>query len=124
MVQKLLICAVVLLTAPHFLQCQTLVVQQNSQSHNVTFQVGELKFVLDYNHQCRISSLEVNGQQVLENSKGIYSEVSTAAKSFSTLHLLQSPQVSITKNMVTVSGIDYGEGRSEEHTSELQSLRH
>jgi len=112
MIQKILICAAVFLSLPGVLLCQSLVVSQDSPAATISFQFQNLAFVLDYGHQCRISSMVVNGQQVLDNSRGIYSEVTTAAGSFSTLHLLESPKVVVTKNIVTVSNIKYGDGKT------------
>ncbi|MEO6839055.1 MAG: hypothetical protein ABI261_04985 [Ginsengibacter sp.] len=67
-----------------------------------------MKFVLDYDHQCRISSMDVNGQNVIEGNSGIYSEVLTKDNTFSTLHLGNSPKVKTSKNLVEVNNIIYG----------------
>jgi len=92
---------------------QSFFVKNNQQLHTVTFSTGKLKFVLNYDHQCRISDMEVNGQKVMNESRGIYSEIQTADKTFSTLQLVNSPTVTVRGNSINVSSIHYGDDEIE-----------
>ncbi|MEJ7913106.1 MAG: hypothetical protein WKF70_08125, partial [Chitinophagaceae bacterium] len=62
----------------------------------------------NYDGKATVSALQVNGQQVISNSSGIYSEVRTARATYSTQRLASSPRVLVKGNTVTVSGIVYG----------------
>jgi len=94
---------------------QSSIVKNNQQLHTVTLSNSSLTFVLDYDHQCRISKMNVNGENVIQNKWGIYSEVETKEKTFSTLTLHNSPKVKTLKNMVEVSDIDFGDDKVPIH---------
>ena len=89
---------------------QTFSIKNNPQVQTVSFGNDKLKMILNYNHQCRVSYMEVNGQKVIDGSSGIYSEIESANQTFSTLHLAVSPKVTVTRNTVEVSNIRYGSG--------------
>jgi hypothetical protein len=113
--------------AAFFLICltcaaQSVSIKSNQKQHTVLFNNGRLKFELNYDHQCRISNMEVNGEPVINSSKGIYSEITTADKTFSTLTLAASPSVkiagnaSLSKNSCSFSNINqfkFHAGRSK-----------
>ena len=96
---------------------QSLHVKNNEQRHTVTFSNDKIKFALRYDNECRISDMEVNGQEVIDESTGIYSEIKTADKTFSTLHLTVSPVVSVTANTIDISAINYGDDEIKIHES-------
>ncbi|HSN08785.1 MAG TPA: hypothetical protein VLS85_07090, partial [Hanamia sp.] len=96
---------------------QSISIQNDPHLHSVTFSNSKLKLVLNYNHQCRISNMEVNGQKVMNESTGLYSEIKTADETFSTLHLTTSPTVTVTRNLVEVNGISYGNNDNIIHES-------
>lgn len=75
----------------------------------VTFGNSKIKITLDYNSKCNISSLNINGQKVIEGSAGIFSEIKTGGQTYSTLHLKASPKVNVTNQTITISGISYGD---------------
>jgi hypothetical protein len=64
---------------------------------------------LDYNQKVNVSSLIINGLQVIEEDAGIYSLLKTRDSAYSTLQVLSQPAVKITKNTVVVSSITYGD---------------
>ncbi|MEO8416614.1 MAG: hypothetical protein ABI472_23315 [Ginsengibacter sp.] len=98
--------------------CAQLVsVKADQQSRVVTFGNSKIKFILNYDHQCRVSAMEVNGQEVMDGSTGIYSEIKTIDQTFSTLRLTNSPRVTITGNTVDISGINYGDDKVVIHES-------
>jgi hypothetical protein len=96
---------------------QLVSIQNDLHLHTVTFGNSKLKLVLNYDHQCRISDMEVNGQKVMDEPTGLYSEIKTTDETFSTLHLTTLPTVTVTRNMVDVSGISYGNKESIIHES-------
>ena len=94
---------------------QSIIVKNNPQLHTVTLSNSSLTFVLDYDHECRISKMNVNGENVIENHSGIYSEVQAKEKTFSTLTLLNSPKVKTAANAVEVSDIIFGDDKIAIH---------
>jgi hypothetical protein len=101
----------------NFCCAQSFSVKNDQQLHAVTFSNHTIKFVLNYDHECRVSNMEVNGQKVIDGSTGIYSEIKTADKTFSTLQLTTSPFVTVTGNTVNISNINYGDDEIEIHES-------
>ena len=77
---------------------QSISVKNNLQSQAVTFGNSSLTLVLNYDHQCTISKMDVNGENVIASDSGIYSEIQTKEKTFSTLQLHNSPKVKVLKN--------------------------
>ena len=88
---------------------QTFSIKNDKQSHVITFGNSKLKFVLTYDHQCRISKMFVNGQVVIDTSAGIYSEIKTLNKNFTTLKLAASPVISVSGNVINIGDIKYGD---------------
>ena len=95
--------------------CAQVSIKNDPQSHTIKFSNEKLQFILNYDHQCRISEMQVNAQKVIGESQGIYSEIATADKTFSTLHLTASPVVSVSRNTVQVTGINYGDNNIAIH---------
>src|SRR5690349_2765741 len=83
-------------------------INNNTTEKKIVFGNDRIKMTLDYNQKANISSLIINGQQVIEGDAGIYSLIKTQDSSYSTLQLLSQPAVKITNNTVTVSSIIYG----------------
>jgi len=90
---------------------QSFSIKNNLQTHQITIGNSTIKLVLDYDHQCRISRMDVNEKNVVAGNTGIYSEVQTKDKTFSTLQLHHSPRVKNSKNSVEVDDISYGDDR-------------
>lgn len=106
---KLLLSLSVFVLSYNYCRAQSLSIKNDGQLHAVTLSNSTIKFVVNYDHQCRVSLMEVNGQKIIDNSSGIYSEIKTAANSFSTLQLAASPQVKVNRNSVDITGITYGD---------------
>lgn len=83
-------------------------VSHRSADKVIVFGNNSLTITLDYNKKCNISQMDIN-RNIISGSRGIFSEIVTSADTFSTLHLLASPQITTTKNTVLVSGISYGD---------------
>jgi len=94
---------------PGICAAQSFSIKNNPQLHTINIGNSTIKLVLDYDHQCRISAMDVNGQNVIEGNAGIYSEVQTKGNTFSTLQLRKSPKIKSSKNLVEVSDIIYGD---------------
>ena len=89
-------------------KAQSYSINNNPENHTIIISNSTLKLELNYDHQCRVSTMDVNGQNVIEGNTGIYSEVQTKENTFSTLHLDHSPTVKTSQNLVEVSDIIYG----------------
>ncbi|HXS58001.1 MAG TPA: hypothetical protein VN726_17830 [Hanamia sp.] len=79
------------------------------QRKTVTISHDHLKLVLNYDHQCHLAYFGVNGQNVVDENAGMYSEIKTGGQTFSTIQLNKSPRVKVTESGVDVSGIIYGD---------------
>ena len=89
-------------------QAHQLVTNNDTKNKLIVFGNSKIKITIDYNQKCNISCLEVNGQKVIEGPSGIFTQIKTLNKTYSTLHLDASPKVEVTNQTVKVSGINYG----------------
>lgn len=90
-----------------FAQVQS--IKNDPQKKAVVFGNKKINVTLEYNDKANISSLSVNGQNVIDGSAGIYSEMRTSANTYSSLHLSSTPKVEIANNIVNLNGIQYGD---------------
>jgi hypothetical protein len=67
---------------------------------------------LDYNLKCVVTEMQVNGESILANQKGIYSGVRTPENLYSTSQLTVSPEIKTSNNKVTITNIRYGDNRA------------
>ncbi len=111
MVNKIFFLIVAFVMTGNICKAQSISVKNDQLLRTVSFSNNRLKFVLNYDHQCKVSHLEVNGQKVIYGSTGIYSEIKTADKTFSTLQLINSPKVSVAGNRVDINNITYGDDK-------------
>ena len=56
--------------------------------------------------------MEVNGEPVLSDQSGIYSEIRTSNAAYSTRKLVAPPKITTQKDKVMVTGISYGEDKA------------
>lgn len=94
---------------------QSFSITNNPGNQTVTIGNSSLKMVLNYNHQCSLSSLDVNKVNVIGGTNGLYSEIKTKDNTLSTRQLQHSPKVTSSKNKVEVSDIIYGDGKVSVH---------
>lgn len=87
---------------------QSININNNKGSKQITFSNEKIKAVLDYNQKLNFSSFVVNGEEVIAADSGIYSMVKTKNHLFSTLTLLQSPKVEVNGNTIRIEKIIYG----------------
>ncbi len=97
------------LLLPGSLFSQSVTISADKNAKKIIFSNEKIKAVLDYNQKLNISSLIVNGQQVVSGDSGIYSMVATKDKIYSTLHLEKSPSTEVKGNTITVKKITYGD---------------
>src|SRR5664279_282583 len=107
MINKLFLSLSAIILSSGYCFAQPSLVQNDPQKQTVTFGNSKVKFVLNYDHQCRVSGMDVNGQEVMDGPTGMYSAIKTIDKTFSTLQLATSPRVQITGNTIDISGITY-----------------
>lgn len=97
------------ITIPISAFAQSINITNDALNKKLHFSNEKMKAVLDYNQQANISSLTINGQQVLNGSAGIYSTIKTKDADYSTLHLLKNPTVKFKQNTITITNIKYGD---------------
>ncbi|MDQ2863482.1 MAG: hypothetical protein M3R50_07535, partial [Bacteroidota bacterium] len=114
MIKKTFLSAAACVLSVHLCFAQVSI-KNDPQVHTVKFSNNKLQFILNYDHQCRVSEMEVNGQKVISESHGIYSEIATGGKTFSTLSLKASPQVKISGNTLQINAINYGDNAVSIH---------
>jgi hypothetical protein len=84
-------------------------ISNRSTDKVVVFGNNKLMITLDYKMKCNISGLDINNRNVISGTAGIFSEIRTLQHTFSSIQLLASPKVTISKNTVLVSGITFGD---------------
>ena len=88
---------------------QIAAINNNITEKKVVFGNGRIKMTLDYNQKANVSSLIINGQQIIQDDAGIYSLIKTQDSTYSTLQLLTQPEVKISANTIILSAITYGD---------------
>ena len=99
-----------LLSAPA--SAQTVRVNNDTNLKQVSFRNEKISGIIDYNKKVNISSLTVNGQQVIAGDSGIYSLIETKGHAYSTLQLDMSPSVTVKSNTIAIRNIAYGDEMS------------
>ncbi len=87
---------------------QKMSIYNNVVAKTIVFGNDKFKLTLNYDKKATITSLWLNGSEVVESSNGIFSSIKTKQYEFSTLAMKSSPIVSIQNNIITVSSINYG----------------
>ncbi|HEY5748068.1 MAG TPA: trehalase family glycosidase [Chryseolinea sp.] len=88
---------------------QTTTTHHDTKEKIVAFGNEKIKITVDYNKKANISSLTINGQQVIQGDAGVYSKIRTKEAAYSTLHLSSDPTIKISNNIISVVGIHYGD---------------
>lgn len=108
--------ALILLFSTVFCNAGNTIINNDPQTKVVIFGNSNLMLTLDYNGKCIVSQLDINRQNVISGTPGIFFEIRTLQNTFSTKKLLAIPKVNTAKNTVLVTGIIYGD--SEFHIAE------
>jgi hypothetical protein len=86
----------------------------------VSFGNAKMRLVLDYDGRANIAVMTINGQNVIDGDQGVYSALraraatmagasGTQVATYSSLHLLAKPVLTVTANAVLLTGIVYGD---------------
>jgi hypothetical protein len=78
---------------------------------NVVIENHHIKMLLDCSSGAVIKSMSINNREVVSDTDGIYTSVTVAGKTFTSLHLLGKPVVMQSLSAVTVENISYGDGK-------------
>src|SRR5580692_5904550 len=70
---------------------------------------SRMNLVLRYGDEASITSLTLNGEQVISGDDGICTSVTTGGVTYSSLHLLSAPVLVKGNGKVELRGIRYGE---------------
>ncbi len=90
-------------------KAQNYTIKNYPAEKRIVFGNKMVTFELDYNNKANISSVAINGQEVIHGESGLYSSIRTKTAGFSTLKLAKSPSISIANNTVSVKNIQYGD---------------
>ncbi|MDN3656547.1 hypothetical protein QWZ08_12955 [Ferruginibacter paludis] len=88
---------------------QSIKISNDAKEKKIEFGNEKMNVTLDYDKKVNVSSLLINGQQVIEGDAGIYSAIKTGNANYSTLQLVSQPSVTATSNTIKISGIAYGD---------------
>ena len=88
-----------------------ILIQDQIETKSITFGNSKMRLTLEYGQKCVITTLNLNGQQVLSGHAGIYSEVRTASGTYSTQQLEHDPVVKSSENEIIIRNINYGSGK-------------
>ena len=94
---------------PLLLFAQSPKIINDIQKKTISFGNNKIAIILDYDHKANLSSMLLNGQQIIEGAAGVYSAIQTQDASYSSLALLSQPLVKVSNNVVVVSAIKYGD---------------
>ena len=90
-------------------KAQTYSVRNYPDEKRIVFGNKMVTLELDYNNKANLSSIAINGQEVIHGESGLYSSIGTKAARFSTLKLAKSPSISISNNIISLKNIQYGD---------------
>ena len=68
----------------------------------------KITMTIDCDNKASITSLVINGQEVISSKDGIYTAVKAAGMLYSSMHLKEKPVVQQTPQRTIISGISYG----------------
>ncbi len=107
----LLTCSVCLVISMSNGVAQAISIHNNNKEKIIVFGNGKIQLALNYNKKASISLLTVNGQPVIEDNAGIYSEISTKEAVYSSLRVSSDPVIKTYGHTISVTGIQYGDGK-------------
>lgn len=88
---------------------QTPKIINDIQQRTISFGNDKIEMLLDYDRKANLSSVTINGQQIIHGDSGVYSAIKTLGTSYSSLQLLSQPLVKVSNNTIVVSSIKYGD---------------
>lgn len=88
---------------------QQISITNDTGTKKISFGNATIKGVLDYNKQANISFLSVDGNPVIHGDAGIYTEIRSSKKAYSTLYCFKDPVIKIKGNTISINDINYGD---------------
>lgn len=79
----------------------------------ISFGNNKIKIELDYNRKVNVTSLVINGQEVIKGDSGVYGAITTNDRFYSTLSLIKEPVVKISGNTIEIKKIVYGSKKNK-----------
>lgn len=110
--KALFFCLLFIMVVIHFsVSCfaQGIRIKNDIRNKKIIFGNEKMSMTLDYNSKANITLLSINGLQVLDESAGIYSQITTATTNYSTLHLSADPSVKVSNNNIFIDDIVFGD---------------
>lgn len=101
---------------------QGISINHNKELKTISFGNSRINLELDYNQKVNISSLHVNGQEVIKGDSGVYDAIKTNDTFYTTLHLLKLPEVKIGDSTVQIKKIVYGDDKNKVEESWLFTI--
>jgi len=98
-------------------RAQDTFIKNDPVHRTVRFGNNRVALILDYHRRAFISSMVVNGQQVLDDQGGGYTFVRTVAGYASSRKLVTQPHLAIAGHIISLTGILYGSGPWRIHES-------
>lgn len=97
-----------LIIIPEVGNSQQVFINDNKYDKYVEFGNDKIKMKLDYNGKANVSSMQLNGQKLVDDDEGIYTSIKLKDTGYSSLHVLSQPVININRNNLTISNISYG----------------
>ncbi|MEZ4897151.1 MAG: hypothetical protein R2806_09960 [Saprospiraceae bacterium] len=89
-------------------KAQTIYIENDAISKEITFGNSKMKLTLNYDHQCVLTHCSVNGQEVISRAGGIFTELRSSETSFSSRSLERDPVIRIKEGRFEIDKINYG----------------
>ena len=85
-------------------------VEYNSKTNKISIQdkKGNLIINIDCRNRCVINYVEILGNAVVSNKKGVYSSIKSQGKLYTTRSHIMSPKVTVDDDTVVIDGIIFG----------------
>jgi len=74
-----------------------------------TINYGKFKMQLDFSGKASVTSVSINGREVVHAADGMFTLVNVNGKTFSSLQLLSKPVIKESPSAVTLKNIKYGD---------------
>jgi hypothetical protein len=87
---------------------QKIKIENHPDGRSITFGNEKIQLTLDYGRKANISSMVLNGQEIVHGDAGIFSMIKIKHTPYSTLQLSSNPVLKVSNNSITLSQIVYG----------------
>ena len=77
-------------------------ISNDVKERKIVFGNEKIMVTLHYNKKVNLSSVQLNGQEIINGNGGIYSAIKTKEAAYSTLQLSSQPVVSVINNPIRI----------------------